>query len=74
MHIRLLVRFWSCLRLCRSSWSHAMSYVTDMLWRWINAFVYMVMGRMIYFYIPDQQIYGIKAIKLAKIFVWLDVL
>lgn len=48
--------------------------IADDLYRWINAFVYMVMGRMIYVYIPDQQIYGIKAIKLAKMFVWLDVL
>lgn len=41
---------------------------------WINAFVYMVMGRMIYFFIPSQQIIGIKGIKIAKIFVWLDII
>lgn len=41
---------------------------------WINAFVYMVMGRMIYFFVPDQQIWNVKAAKIAKIFVWLDVL
>ena len=41
---------------------------------WVNAFVYMVMGRMIYFFVPDQQIWGVKAIKIAKIFVWLDIL
>jgi hypothetical protein len=41
---------------------------------WINAFIYMVMGRMIYFFIPEKQIWGIKGIKIAKIFVWLDVL
>ncbi|KAG9228548.1 RTA1 like protein-domain-containing protein [Amylocarpus encephaloides] len=40
---------------------------------WINAFVYMVLGRMIYFFIPEQQLWGIKGIKIAKIFVWLDV-
>ncbi|KAH8590580.1 RTA1 like protein-domain-containing protein [Bisporella sp. PMI_857] len=41
---------------------------------WINAFVYMVMGRMIYFYIPDQKVWAFKGIKIAKIFVWLDVI
>ncbi|TGO23065.1 hypothetical protein BPAE_0145g00140 [Botrytis paeoniae] len=41
---------------------------------WVNAFVYMVLGRMIYFFIPDQKVWGIKGIQIAKIFVWLDVL
>lgn len=29
---------------------------------------------MIYFFVPEQKIFGIRGIKLAKIFVWLDVL
>ena len=41
---------------------------------WVNAFDYMVMGRMIYFFVPEQKIWGIKGVKIAKIFVWLDVL
>jgi hypothetical protein len=41
---------------------------------WVNAFDYMVMGRMIYFFIPEQKIWSIKGIKIAKIFVWLDIL
>ena len=41
---------------------------------WVNAFDYMVMGRMIYFFVPEQKIWGIKGIKIAKIFVWLDIL
>jgi hypothetical protein len=41
---------------------------------WVNAFDYMVMGRMIYFFVPDQKVFGIKGIKIAKIFVWLDIL
>jgi hypothetical protein len=40
---------------------------------WVNAFVYMVLGRMIYFFVPAQKIWGFKGIKIAKIFVWLDV-
>ncbi|PVH87627.1 hypothetical protein DL98DRAFT_509848 [Cadophora sp. DSE1049] len=41
---------------------------------WVNAFVYMVLGRMIYFFTPAQQVFRIKGIKIAKIFVWLDIL
>ena len=41
---------------------------------WVNAFDYMVMGRMIYYFVPDQKVWGFKAVKIAKIFVWLDIL
>ncbi|KAF4630345.1 hypothetical protein G7Y89_g7791 [Cudoniella acicularis] len=41
---------------------------------WINAFIYMVMGRMIFFFIPEQKIWGVKGVKIGKIFVWLDIL
>ena len=40
---------------------------------WINAFLYMVLGRMIYYFVPEQKVLGVKAVKIAKIFVWLDV-
>ncbi|KAG0645997.1 putative lipid transporter atnI [Hyphodiscus hymeniophilus] len=40
---------------------------------WVNAFDYMVLGRMIYFFVPEQKIWGIKGIQIAKIFVWLDI-
>lgn len=41
---------------------------------WINAFLYMVLGRMIYYFIPAQTLWGLKATSIAKYFVWLDVL
>ena len=41
---------------------------------WINAFDYMLLGRMVYFFVPEQKIWWVKGIKIAKIFVWLDVL
>ena len=41
---------------------------------WVNAFDYMVMGRMIYFFVPDQKVFRIRGIKIAEIFVWLDIL
>lgn len=39
----------------------------------VNAFVYMVLGRMIYFFLPEKIIFGVKAASVAKYFVWLDV-
>ncbi|KKZ65264.1 hypothetical protein EMCG_08871 [[Emmonsia] crescens] len=40
---------------------------------WLNAFVFMVMGRMIYFYIPEKKIFGISAQRITVVFVLLDV-
>ncbi|KAF2430366.1 hypothetical protein EJ08DRAFT_670506 [Tothia fuscella] len=40
---------------------------------WINAFAYMVVGRMVYCFLPERKVYGIKAVWLAKSFVWLDI-
>lgn len=40
---------------------------------WLNAFVYMVLGRMIHFLIPEQKIFGVSARRLTLIFVLLDV-
>src|ERR1700753_1331200 len=34
----------------------------------------MVAGRMIYFFLPEQEVFGIRARSLTKYFVWLDVL
>jgi RTA1 like protein len=40
---------------------------------WINAFDYMVLGRMIFYYLPDKQLAGIKGRKLAVYFVSADI-
>ncbi|EEH20008.2 hypothetical protein PABG_02267 [Paracoccidioides brasiliensis Pb03] len=40
---------------------------------WLNAFVFMVMGRMIYFFIPEKKIYGVSAKRITVVFVALDV-
>ncbi|KZP21963.1 hypothetical protein FIBSPDRAFT_931397 [Athelia psychrophila] len=39
---------------------------------WINAFDYMVLGRMVYYFLPEQKLY-IKATRFSVCFVWLDV-
>jgi hypothetical protein len=41
---------------------------------WVNAFVYMVAGRLVYALHPDKEIWGVKAISLGTWFVWLDIL
>ncbi|EZF25778.1 hypothetical protein H112_01971 [Trichophyton rubrum D6] len=41
---------------------------------WINAYVYMVLGRMVHFFLPDKRCFGISARRLTVIFVCLDVI
>lgn len=40
---------------------------------WINAFAYMTVARLVYFLLPEQRVWGIKATWLTKIFVGLDI-
>lgn len=40
---------------------------------WVNAFVYMVMGRLVYMFVDSKKIWGVKSVSLTKYFVWLDV-
>ena len=41
---------------------------------WINAFVYMIMGRMVYNFIPAQKIGGIPGWRFGVYFVLFDIL
>jgi hypothetical protein len=41
---------------------------------WINAFVYMTAGRLVYFLHPKKRLWGIEAMKMGRWFVWLDIL
>lgn len=40
---------------------------------WINAFIYMLVGRMIHFFLDNDRVFGIKARKMTLIFVMFDV-
>ncbi|MCJ1230205.1 hypothetical protein MMC12_006877 [Toensbergia leucococca] len=40
---------------------------------WINAFDYVLLGRMMHYFLPGQKIAGIKARKLSIYFVLLDI-
>ncbi|KAH7369497.1 RTA1 like protein-domain-containing protein [Rhexocercosporidium sp. MPI-PUGE-AT-0058] len=39
---------------------------------WINAFAYMVLGRMVFFFLENKRLYGVKAERMALVFVLLD--
>lgn len=41
---------------------------------WVNAFAFMVMGRVVYFWLPRRSVWKIKARTMTKWFVWLDVI
>ncbi|OGE52285.1 hypothetical protein PENARI_c010G11501 [Penicillium arizonense] len=41
---------------------------------WINAFLYMTLGRIIYFYLPQRKLAGISAQRYGIIFVTLDII
>ncbi|KAG9243265.1 RTA1 like protein-domain-containing protein [Calycina marina] len=40
---------------------------------WINAFVYMLLGRMVYFFLADQRLFKIRAQRMTLTFVALDI-
>lgn len=41
---------------------------------WINAYIYMLLGRMIHFFLVDDRIFGLRARRITKCFVWFDVI
>jgi hypothetical protein len=41
---------------------------------WVNAFIYMLLGRLIDFFVPEKSVGGIYSRRIALIFVWADVM
>ena len=41
---------------------------------WINAFLYMTAGRLVYMLHPEKRVCRLKVVSLGKWFVWLDIL
>lgn len=41
---------------------------------WINAFVYMLLGRMIHFYLDKDQVFGIRTRRITLMFVCFDIM
>ena len=40
----------------------------------INAFDYMVLGRMVHYYIPEKKLFHVKATRFSVYFIWLDII
>ena len=40
---------------------------------WVNAFIYMLFGRMVYYYLPERKVWGFPANRLAVVFVCMDI-
>lgn len=40
---------------------------------WINAYIYMLLGRMIHFFLVDDRVFGLRARRITKFFVWFDI-
>ncbi|PLB46365.1 hypothetical protein P170DRAFT_477246 [Aspergillus steynii IBT 23096] len=55
------------------SWATAHTVLFLLAPLWINAFLYMTIGRLIYFLIPDKRLGGITAKRYGQLFVWLDI-
>ncbi|KAK6523235.1 hypothetical protein TWF694_006125 [Orbilia ellipsospora] len=51
--------------------SSILIYLSPLL---INAFAYMVLGRMVFYYTAEKKVFGVRAVRLTVIFVWLDII
>jgi RTA1 like protein len=54
-------------------WATTQSLLILLAPLWINAYVYMLLGRMVHFFLNKRKVYGIKAKHFTWIFVSLDV-
>ena len=71
--IGLVMRTYSTIDQTQANTASAGQLLVLLAPLWVNAFVYMIFGRMVYYYLPEKKVIGIRAEKLAKIFIWLDV-
>ncbi|KAF7591457.1 hypothetical protein BBP40_001560, partial [Aspergillus hancockii] len=69
----LIMRTYSTIDQTKESTAAAGQLLVLLTPLWVNAYVYMIFGRMVYYYVPDQRVGGIKAQSMAKVFIWLDV-
>ncbi|KAF2248011.1 hypothetical protein BU26DRAFT_325639 [Trematosphaeria pertusa] len=57
--------------------SLAYAFVSSLLFLlaplWVNAYVYMTAGRLIWTFHPEKRVCGVKALSIGKYFVWLDI-
>ena len=56
-----------------STYSDAQSLLILLAPLWINAFIYMILGRMVHFYLDRDRIFGIRARRITLMFVLFDI-
>ncbi|KAF7715219.1 Uncharacterized protein PECH_008713 [Penicillium ucsense] len=71
--IGLVMRTYSTIDQTQANTASAGQLLVLLAPLWVNAFVYMIFGRMVYYYLPEKRVLGIRAESLAKVFIWLDV-
>lgn len=69
----MIMRTYSTIDQTKSGTTAASQLLVLLAPLWMNAFVYMIFGRMVYYYLPERKVVGIRAERLALIFIWLDV-
>ncbi|KAA8651149.1 hypothetical protein EYZ11_009425 [Aspergillus tanneri] len=57
----------------REAWASVHTILFLLAPLWINAFLYMTLGRLIHFFIPSQRLGGIAAKRYGQLFVCLDI-
>lgn len=71
--IGMIMRTYSTIDQTKSTTTAAGQLLILLTPLWVNAFVYMIFGRMVYYFLPEKKVAGIRAERLAQIFIWLDV-
>lgn len=71
--IGFIMRTYSTINQLESNTASAGQLLILLAPLWINAGVYMIFGRTVWYYLPEKKIGGIKAISLGRLFVWLDI-
>ncbi|KAH8817363.1 RTA1 like protein-domain-containing protein [Xylogone sp. PMI_703] len=68
-----VTRYFSIEHPTNNSWYEISTLLVLLAPLWINAFEYMLLGRMIHFFLPSKQILGIEARKVGRYFVFGDI-
>ncbi|KAJ7715714.1 RTA1 domain-containing protein [Mycena maculata] len=69
----LVLRVLSVLHTTSSAYGEPSQLLILLAPLWINAFLYVLMSRVVYFYVPEKRVAGISAQRLSLCFVMLDI-
>jgi hypothetical protein len=69
----LVLRVFSVLHTTSSAFAIPSQLIVILAPLWINAFLYILMARFVYFFLPDRRVGGIGARRLSLLFVILDI-